>query len=125
MAHYAILDENNIVINVITGRNEGTDNKTSEQWETIYGNFYNKTCKRTSYNTYGNVHSGGGTPFRKNYAGIGYSYDATKDAFIPPQPYSSWTLNTTTCLWEPPVARPEPYQPNQYWDEDSQSWVSN
>tara|TARA_R100001015_G_C4590670_1_gene146186 strand:- start:600 stop:977 length:378 start_codon:yes stop_codon:yes gene_type:complete len=125
MAHYALLDENNIVVKIITGKDEGEDNKTSEQWEEHYGSFFNKTCKRTSYNSYGNVHSGGGTPFRKNYAGLGYSYDATKDAFIAPQPYPSYILNETTCLWEPPIARPEPYQPNQYWDEDSQSWVTD
>ena len=76
---------------------------------------------QTSYNTYGGVHATGGTPLRKNYAGIGYTYDRTRDAFIPPQPYTSWTLNDTTCLWESPVARPT--DGKQYtWNEASQQW---
>ena len=76
---------------------------------------------QTSYNTYGGVHSDGGTPLRKNYAGIGFTYDATKDAFIAPQPYSSWTLNDTTCLWEAPVAFPEDGK-HYKWNEDTTSW---
>ena len=77
---------------------------------------------QTSYNTRGGVHELGGTPYRKNYAGVGYSYDADKDAFIPPQPYPSWTLNETSCLWEPPVARPD--DDNRYeWNEADQSWT--
>lgn len=111
MAHYAFLNSANIVTGVIVGADE-TD--TSENWEEFYGNLHNCTVKRTSYNTYGNSHSLGGTPFRKNYAGIGYTYDTSKDAFIAPQPYASWTLNNTTCLWEPPIARPDG---NYYWDE--------
>lgn len=110
MAHYAILDENNIVIKVITGvdESETIDGKTPEVW---YGERYEKTCKRTGkYDDY-----------RKNYAGLGYSYDATRDAFIPPQPYPSWTLNETTCLWEPPLAMPN--DDNMYqWNEETQSW---
>lgn len=112
MAHYAILDDNNVVTQVFVGKDEeeGTD------WEAYYN------AKRTSYNTYGGVHTLGGTPFRKNYAGIGYTYDATRDAFIPPQPYVSWTLNETTCLWEAPV--PYPDDDGSYeWDEDNQQWV--
>jgi len=77
---------------------------------------------QTSYNTRGGVHELGGTPYRKNYAGVGYSYDADKDAFIPPQPYPSWTLNETSCLWEPPVAQPD--DDNRYeWNEADQSWT--
>jgi hypothetical protein len=83
MAHYAFLDENNIVTEVIVGKNEGEE---GVDWEAHYGAFRGQTCKRTSYNTQGGVHSGGGTPYRKNYAGIGYTFDAARDAFIPPNP---------------------------------------
>jgi len=76
---------------------------------------------QTSYNTHGGVHATGGTPLRKNYAGIGYTYDRTRDAFIPPQPYTSWTLNETTCLWQAPVAYPT--DGKQYaWNESGQQW---
>jgi hypothetical protein len=120
MAHYAFLDESNIVTEVIVGIDEGED-KTD--WEQHYGAFRGQVCKRTSYNTSGGAHSGGGTPFRKNYAGIGYSYDEARDAFIPPQPYASWVLNDNTCLWEAPV--PYPDDGERYaWDEDQQQWVS-
>lgn len=78
---------------------------------------------QTSYNTRGGVHTNGGTPLRKNYAGIGYSYDATLDAFIPPQEYPSWTLNTETCLWEPPVPMPTEGGPYR-WDEATTSWIA-
>jgi hypothetical protein len=77
------------------------------------------TWIQTSYNTRGGVHSLGGTPLRKNYAGIGYTYDSQRDAFIPPKPYASWTLDEETCLWNAPVARPEG---NYTWNEDEQSW---
>jgi hypothetical protein len=76
---------------------------------------------QTSYNTHGGVHALGGTPLRKNYAGIGYSYDAQRDAFIPPKPYPSWTLNEDTCLWDCPVAYPS--DGGHYtWNEAAQSW---
>jgi hypothetical protein len=76
---------------------------------------------QTSYNTHGGVHANGGTPLRKNYAGIGYSYDRTKDAFIPPKPYQSWVLNDETCLWEPPTAMPT--DDKMYiWDESTVAW---
>jgi len=76
---------------------------------------------QTSYNTHGGVHTTGGTPLRKNYAGIGYSYDATRDAFIPPKPYPSWTLNEDTCLWDCPVAYPT--DGGRYtWNESTQAW---
>jgi hypothetical protein len=124
MAHYAFLDENNIVTEVIVGKDEGEE---GVDWEAHYGAFRGQTCKRTSYNTSGGVHRLGGTPLRKNYAGIGYTYDAARDAFIPPKPYNSWLLNETTCLWDAPVAMPadagtgEP--PKRYtWDEDTTSW---
>jgi hypothetical protein len=79
------------------------------------------TWIQTSYNTHGGEHRLGGTPLRKNYAGIGYTYDKTRDAFIPPQPYESWTLNEDTCLWEAPVAYPD--DGNMYtWNETDQQW---
>ena len=119
MAHYAFLNENNIVTEVIVGKNEGEE---GVNWETHYGTFRGQTCKRTSYNTIGGIHSAGGVPYRKNYAGIGYSYDATRDAFIPPKPYASWVLNETTCLWESPVAYPT--DGNMYrWDEATTAWI--
>ena len=77
------------------------------------------TWKKTSYNTYGNEHALGGTPFRKNYAGIDGTYDAAKDAFIEPQPFASWTLNASTCLWECPLAIPTDDSKIYYWDEDA------
>ena len=116
MAHYCILDENNIVTQVFVGKNEGDDGKTGAEWEEYYG------AKQTSYNTQGGVHLLGGTPFRKNYAGIGYKYDEERDAFISPKPYDSWVLNEDSCLWEPPVAYP--IDGKQYtWDEATMSWV--
>lgn len=119
MAHYAFLDENNIVTEVIVGKDEGED---GVDWEQHYGSFRGQVCKRTSYNTSGGAHSGGGTPFRKNYAGIGYTYDEQRDAFIPPQPFPSWLLNEDSCLWQAPVPMPDDGQQYQ-WDEDAQQWV--
>jgi hypothetical protein len=125
MAHYAFLDENNIVTEVIVGKNENEDNI---DWEVHYGNFRGQTCKRTSYNTQGGVHGLGGTPLRKNYAGIGYTYDSQRDAFIPPKPYTSWTLNETSCLWEAPTPYPTDVgtaeAPNRYtWNEETLAWT--
>ena len=119
MAHYTFLDNNNIVTEVIVGKNEGEENI---DWEVHYGNFRGQVCKRTSYNTSGGIHSSGGTPFRKNYAGIGYTYDEQRDAFIPQKPYESWILNEDTCLWEPPV--PYPTDGERYlWNEEELEWV--
>jgi hypothetical protein len=119
MAHYAFLDTNNIVTEVIVGKNEGEDNT---DWEQHYGNFRSQTCKRTSYNTNGNVHNNGGMPYRKNYAGIGYTYDQQRDAFIAPQPYASWLLDEATCLWVPPVPMPDGDELYS-WDEATTSWL--
>jgi hypothetical protein len=77
---------------------------------------------QTSYNTHGGVHANGGTPLRKNYAGIGFTYDRTRDAFIPPQPFASWLLDEETCLWNAPVAMPDDGKIYQ-WDEATTSWV--
>lgn len=119
MAHYAFLDANNIVTEVIVGKDENEDGIL---WELHYGAFRNQVCKRTSYNTRGGVHTSGGTPFRKNYAGIGYTYDEQRDAFIPPKPFNSWVLNETTCLWDAPIAMPNDGKP-YYWNEDTLNWV--
>ena len=129
MAHYALLDENNIVVNIITGidENQLIEGIDTETW---YGNFHNTTCKRASYNTMAGVHLFGGTPFRKNYPQIGYTYDEDKDAFIPPKPedFPSWILNEEKCIWEPPIPKPEDAfdeeDPVSYtWNEETVSWV--
>lgn len=128
MAYYAFVDENSVVTEVIAGRNENED---GVDWEQFYGEFRGQLCKRTSYNTRGGVHYDPVTnepsddqskAFRKNYAGIGFMYDDVLDAFIPPNPYPSWLLNTNTCQWEPPV--PYPTDGKYYvWDEGTISWV--
>ena len=110
MAHYAFLDENNVVIEVIVGRDEDEVVDGISDWETYYGNIRGQRCVRTSYN--GNI--------RHNYAGVGFSYDEERDAFIPRKPYESWVLNEDTCLWEAPVERPEG---DWVWDEDAGAWV--
>jgi len=125
MAHYAFLDENNIVTGVIVGKEEGTD---GIDWEQKYGEIKGQTCKRTSYNTRHNEHSDGGTPFRGNYAGIGYTYDSSNDVFIAAKPYDSWVLNETIWSWEAPVAIPdltdEEISAGKYyeWNEETTSW---
>ena len=111
MAHYAFLDENNIVTEVITGINE-TETIEGLDTETWYGNFRGQTCKRTSYNS--NI--------RKNYAAIGYTYDATRDAFIAPKPFNSWVLDEDTCRWQSPTPRPTTESARYYWSEDDLSW---
>ena len=121
MAHYVVLDSNNIVVDGFVGRNEGED---GVDWEQYY------SAKRTSYNTRGGVHYDPDTnepsvdqskAFRKNYAGLGYTYDEVRDAFIPPQPYPSWTLNESTCLWDAPVPYPDDNQ-MYLWNEETQQW---
>ena len=111
MAHFAKVN-NGIVEQVIVAEPEFFDtfvDSSPGQWI------------QTSYNTRGGVHTNGGTPMRKNYAGIGFSYDANRDAFIPPKPYASWTLNDDTCLWDCPV--PMPTDGHRYeWNEEGQVW---
>ncbi len=110
MAHYAFLNNNNIVTEVITGINE-TELIEGLDTETWYGNFRGQVCKRTSYNN--NI--------RKNYAGIGYTYDTARDAFIAPKPFNSWVLDEETCRWEAPVAYPT--DGDRYtWNELTLSW---
>lgn len=128
MAHFAKLDANNVVIFVTVGRDEDREEELFARTGDVY--------KQTSYNTRGGVHyQSDGTPsadqskaFRKNYAGLGYTYDAGRNAFIPPKPFNSWVLDEQTCLWNAPVAMPadagtgEP--PKRYtWDEATTSWV--
>jgi hypothetical protein len=115
MAHYAFLDDNNVVTEVITGVDE-TELIEGLDTETWYGNLRGQTCKRTSYNAATNG-------FRKNYAGVGYTFDGT--GFIQPKPYPSWTLNTTSYLWEAPVAMPIEEGKLFSWDELSLSWVEH
>jgi hypothetical protein len=120
VAHYAYLDENSIVAQVIVGKDEG---EGGVDWEAYYG------AKRTSYNTHGGVHSGDGAPFRYNYAGIGYTFSdapewsAQGGAFIPPQPFPSWVLNPATALWDAPVPMPDDGG-LWVWDETTQSWIA-
>ena len=120
MAHYAYLNSDSIVTQVIVGKDEGQD---GVDWEAYYG------AVRTSYNTHGGQHANGGTPFRYNYAGIGYTFSdapewsAQGGAFIPPQPFPSWTLNPDTALWDAPVPMPAEGGP-WVWDEHTLSWVA-
>jgi hypothetical protein len=121
MAHFAKLGVGNIVETVESVSN---DVATSEQAGVEFLQNLYKTrdvWKQTSYNTYGGEHALDGTPFRKNYAGIGFKYDQTRDAFIEPQPYDSWTLNETTCLWEAPVSKPDDGKKYE-WNETTQTW---
>ncbi len=115
MAHFARLDSNNIVDFVVVGRDE--DNGKEAELSSRTGDVY----KQTSYNTHGGVHALGGTPFRKNYAGLGYTYDEGRDAFIPQRPYPSWVLDEFSCLWNAPV--PYPTDGKRYsWNEESLAW---
>jgi len=106
-----------------TGADEFTSSngEVTEEDNTVYWEGYYGGCKRTSYNTQGGVHTLGGTPFRKNYAGVGYIYDPIRDAFYAPQPFASWTLDESTCYWQPPTPRPEAV--GWYWKEDTTEWV--
>ena len=124
MAHFAKLDANNVVIFVTVGRDEDEGKEVELSLRT------GDTYKQTSYNTRGGVHyQADGTPsadqskaMRKNYAGLGYTFDAARNAFIPPKPYASWLLNETTCLWDAPVAYPTDGK-RYSWDEATTSWV--
>lgn len=126
MAYYAVLDDNNFVIDMISAGHENDWNG-----EIGWHNELGIVCKRTSYNTRGGIHYTNGIPsidqskaFRKNYAGIGYYYDEIRDAFIPPKPYPSWILNEDTCLYESPI--PYPNDGNNYiWNEEIVNWELN
>jgi hypothetical protein len=118
MAHWAEIDSDNIVTRVLVVADDKEDGQTFLAEDLGLGG----TWKKTSYNTIGGVHTLGGTPFRKNYAGVGFTFDAAKDAFIPPKPFASWTLNADTCLWEAPT--PMPVEEGKFftWDEATTSW---
>ena len=126
MASFAKIGLNNKVIEVLSVVNEVLHDSNGIEQESIGIDFLTKLTgypvwKQTSYNTIGGVHSSGGTPFRKNHAGIGYTYDEDRDAFIPKKTYNSWILNEQTCLWEAPVAKPQ--DGNKYtWNEQTLSW---
>jgi hypothetical protein len=120
MAHFAEIDSNNIVIRVLV---------IDDSQELRGHDFLSNDLKlggnwiKTSYNTRGNIHLKGGTPFRKNYAGKGYVYDSIRDAFIPPKPFSSWSLNEDTCLWQPPISYPTDSTKRYKWDESIMNWM--
>ena len=129
MASFAKLNLENIVITVVSVVNEVLKDLNGIEQEAIGIQFLktlynepNAIWKQTSYNTIGGVHTKGGIPFRKNHAGIGYTYDSNRDAFIAPKPFNSWILNETTCLWDAPVVRPN--DNNMYkWNEENQNWT--
>jgi hypothetical protein len=136
MAHYALINSDDIVVQVITGLDENViqvDENGNEiggnayAWETFYSNLPQHAglyCLRTSFNTVGNTHTNGGTPLRGNFASVGYKYDSDFDAFIPPQPHPSWKLNYETFLWEPLTAKPQ--QTSEYdwrWSEINKEWI--
>jgi len=129
MASFAKIGLNSKVIEIQSVVNEVLHDSNGVEQENIGIDFLTKLTgwaiwKQTSYNTLGGVHNNGGTPLRKNHAGIGYTYDEDKDAFIPPKPFNSWILNETTCLWEAPIALPD--TENRYnWNEATTSWDLN
>jgi len=130
MASFAKIGLNNKVIEVLSVVNEVLHDSNGIEQEVNGIDFLTKLTgypvwKQTSYNTYGGVHSSGGTPLRKNHAGIGYTYDETRDAFIPPKPFNSWILNEDTCNWSSPVAIPTTeLKENEYysWNESILNW---
>jgi hypothetical protein len=144
MAHYAKIDPTNIVtsVHVVADSDEnGSEENGIAFLTSVHGDISPSYWKKTSYNTHLNVHALGGTPLRKNYAGIGHTYDSTRDAFIPPRPmkcnfaitHDSWTLDEDTCEWNPPIAWPSQSHPDTYqidgkatalsWDEHKQRHV--
>lgn len=116
MAHFAELNEDNIVLRVIPFSDSLEEIDIADELGGIW--------KRTSYNTFGNVHRLDGEPFRFNYAGIGYKYDEVRDAFIPPKPFPSWVLDEETCLWQSPIPYPGDEENHGYfWSEELYSWI--
>jgi len=127
MAHYSLIDNDNVVINVIVGSDESDE----MDWEAHYSSVTGLTCKRTSYNTFAGEHRQGGVPFRKNYGSVGYTYDEDRDAFIPPKPFDSWVLDEDTCIWQSPVPPPILTEDdiangitgsNYFWNEETLNW---
>ena len=117
MAHWAEVDGDSVVVRVLVGNNADPDE--GHQW--LLNNL-GGTWVKTSYNTSGGVHSEGGTPLRKNYAGIGYTYDSARDAFIPPKPFASWALDEETCFWNAPTPMPVEEGKMFTWNEETTSW---
>jgi hypothetical protein len=129
MANFAKIGLNGKVIEVQSVVNEVLHDANGVEQEFIGIDFLTKLTgwaiwKQTSYNTHGGIHSSGGTPLRKNYAGIGMTYDEDRDAFIPPKPFNSWILNEDTCLWQSPISYPN--DGNRYsWNEQNKTWDLN
>ena len=126
MATFAKIGLNNKVIEVLSVHNNELKDSNGVEQENIGIDFLTKLTgwpiwKQTSYNTIGGVHKLGGTPLRKNFAGIGHTYDEGRDAFIPPKPFNSWVLNETTCVYNAPVAKPNDGN-EYYWNEENQQW---
>ena len=127
MGHYAYINFANLVTSVIVGPDEGTEPDGVESWETHFSGKGKGRALQTSYNTHGGIHYTDGVAsadqskaLRYNYAGIGFTYDETRDAFIPPQPYASWVLDEGTCLWVAPIAYPA--EGDHVWDEQAGDW---
>jgi hypothetical protein len=120
MAHFAEIDDNNIVLRILVVDNEHQDRGSD---------YLSIDCAlggrwvQTSYNTIGGIHLSSGTPFRKNFAGVGMIFDEARDAFYVPQPYPSWVLNEDTCEWEAPLPLPTPHPECYSWEEDTQEWL--
>jgi len=128
MAHFAEINDLKKVIRVLVVDDKDTQDADGNEVESIGATYlhdgFGGTWVRTSYNTCSGVHKLDGTPFRKNYCGAGDIYDETRDAFYKPQPFASWTLNETTCLWESPVAKPDYTPDKEYdWNEETLSWI--
>ena len=126
MASFAKIGLNNKVIEVLSVHNNVLKDSNGVEQEVNGIDFLTKLTgypvwKQTSYNTHGGVHSSGGTPLRKNHAGIGYTYDEDRDAFIPKKPFNSWILNEQTCLWDAPVAKPNDGK-RYNWNETNLTW---
>jgi hypothetical protein len=131
MASFAKLNSENIVTTVVSVVNEVITNSNGIEQEQLGINFLNQlyntndNWKQTSYNTNAGIHKLGGTPFRKNFAGIGYTYDSQRNAFISPKPFNSWILNETTCLWDAPIPMPNDASIDRRytWNEETQNWI--
>ena len=125
MAHFVEIDALHRVIKMVVLDDKDTQDTSGNEDESVGAKYlhngFGGTWLRTSYNTFGGIHKLDGTPFRKNYAGIGYTYDNGRDAFIPPKPYPSWTLNEDTCHWDAPTAMPDDGKLYD-WNEDNETW---
>ena len=122
MGHFAEIDENNIVLRVLVDHHSGTETERINFFKSLFGDDTNWV--KTSYNTEGGKHAKGKTPFRKNYAGIGYTYDSSEDAFIPPKPHTSWVRDLNTGGWKPPAGKETKPNETDIWDDDTNNWKS-